>query len=115
MLCSDLARMALFAALTVAVLSHHVSLLFVIVVVGAASLFDVAFTPAEMAAVSQLVPADQLSDAFARNEARSYGASLGGPPLGGLLYGVGRAVPFAFDAFSYLISFVAIASIRQPV
>ncbi len=114
MLVSDLARMVLFAGLALAVYAEHVSLLLVIVVVGAAALFDVLFSPAELAAISRVVPREQLPDAFARNEARSYGAALAGPPLGGLLYGLGRAVPFAFDAFSYLVSFVAVATIRQP-
>ncbi len=115
MLLSDLTRAVMFALLAVTVFSHHVSLAFVIVIVAAAAVFDVLFSPAELAAVSHLVPAGQLSDAFARNEARSYGASLAGPPLGGVLFGVGRAVPFAFDALSYLVSFVAVATIRQPV
>lgn len=115
MLGSDLARMVLFAALAAAVITDHVSLLMIIVIIGTATLFDVLFMPSEMAAISRLVPPGQLQDAFARNEARSYAASLAGPPLGGLLYGFGRAVPFAFDAITYLFSFLSISAIRRPV
>lgn len=115
LLASDLARLALYALLGVAVLLHHASLWLVVVVVAVAAVFDVLFTPAEMAAVARLVPAAQLPDAFARNEARSYGATLAGPPVGGLLYGIGRAVPFLFDAATYLVSFLAVLVIRAPV
>jgi MFS family permease len=115
MLVSDLARLALFAALGFATVTGHLSLPLIIAVVSGDALFDVLFSPAEIAAVAQLVPADQLPDAFARDQARSYGASMLGPPLGGLLYGIGRAVPFLFDALSFLVSFVAVAAIRRPV
>ncbi len=115
LLTSDLARLVLYAVLGVAILLGMASLWLVVVVVALSAIFDVLFTPAEMAAVARLVPAAQLPDAFARNEARSYGATLAGPPIGGLLYGIGRAVPFLFDAATYLVSFVAVLSIRNPV
>jgi predicted MFS family arabinose efflux permease len=36
-------------------------------------------------------------------------------PLGGALFGLGRAFPFVFDAVSYLVSFVALLTIRVPL
>src|SRR5579864_1634838 len=59
---------------------------------------------AERGVVAQLVPAGQLGEAVARNESRIFGAMLGGPPLGGLLFGIGRAIPFVADAISYAAS-----------
>lgn len=59
---------------------------------------------AERGALRQLVAPDQLPEAVARNESRSFAAMLVGPPLGGLLFGVGRAVPFLADAVSYAAS-----------
>ena len=59
---------------------------------------------AERGAMAQIVPPDQLSDAAAQNESRSFAASLAGPPLGGLLFGLGRSVPFLADAISYIAS-----------
>jgi MFS family permease len=115
LLTCDFVRMLLFAILALAVVTQVVSVPLILVIVGSASLCDVLFTPAELASVSRLVPAPQLRDAFARNEARSYAASLVGPPLGGLLYGLGRAVPFAFDAASYLVSFLSISAIKTPL
>src|SRR6185437_14063306 len=55
-------------------------------------------------ALRQLVPPEQLGEAVARNESRLFGAMLAGPPLGGLLFGIGRAIPFVVDAASYAIS-----------
>jgi MFS family permease len=115
MLVSDVVRLVLFALLGAAVVTGHLSMPLIFAVVCGEAVFDVLFSPAEIAAVAQLVPAQQLPDAFARNEARSYGASMLGPPLGGLLYGIGRVAPFLFDAFSFLVSFVAVAAIRRPV
>lgn len=115
LLVSDAARLSLFALLGACVLLDWASLWLVVVVVAVAAVFDVLFSPAEMAAIARLVPAEQLPDAFARNEARSYGATLAGPPVGGVLYAVGRAVPFLFDAATYLVSFLAVLAIRAPV
>jgi MFS family permease len=67
---------------------------------------------AERGAVRRLVPPEQLGEAVARNESRTFGAMLAGPPLGGLLFGLGRAVPFLVDAISYAASAVSKLLIR---
>jgi predicted MFS family arabinose efflux permease len=69
----------------------------------------------ERGALRNIVPAEQLTEAVARNESRSYVAMLAGPPLGGLLFGVARAVPFVVDAVSYAASTVATMLIRTPL
>jgi predicted MFS family arabinose efflux permease len=61
----------------------------------------------ERGALRQLVAPDQLGEAVARNESRTFGAMVAGPPLGGLLFGIGRAVPFLIDAISYAASVVS--------
>ena len=58
-------------------------------------------------AVRQLVEPDLLGEAVARNEARMFGAMLVGPPLGGLLFGLGRAIPFLADSISYAASVIS--------
>jgi MFS family permease len=73
------------------------------------------FDLCEGAALPRLVPAEQLPAAIAQNQARTQGADLVGQPLGGLLFGLGRGIPFAFDALSYLVSFVALLTIRRPL
>ena len=72
----------------------------------------VVFTAAERSAIANVVPAEQLTDAFSLNEARTRAAGLLGAPIGGLLFGLGRVVPFAFDAVSYLASVVTLSLIK---
>ncbi|HWD85789.1 MAG TPA: MFS transporter [Solirubrobacteraceae bacterium] len=61
----------------------------------------------ERGALPHLVAADQLQDAVAQNEARYFGASIIGPPLGGLLFAAARALPFLTDTVSFLGSMTA--------
>lgn len=68
---------------------------------------------AERGALRQLVPREQLGDAVASNESRTFAAMLAGPPLGGLLFGIGRAVPFLTDAISYAASTTSMLLIRS--
>lgn len=71
-------------------------------------------SPARAAAIKAVVPQDQLRTAFAQEEARSHVAWLGGPSLGALLYGFGRAVPFVGDAVSFLVAAVCAWFARIP-
>jgi MFS family permease len=73
------------------------------------------FGLAERAALPMIVPVALLSTAVAHNEARSRGAALAGPPLGGLLFGIDRAVPFVADAVSYVIASVGLLFIRSDL
>jgi MFS family permease len=72
------------------------------------TLFDVA----DRAALRHVVPFEQLPAAVARIQAREYAAILLGKPLGGLLFGLGRTLPFVFDAISYALSVVTVLLIR---
>ena len=67
---------------------------------------------AERGALRQLVPPEQLSEAVARNESRMFAAMLAGPPLGGLLFGIARAIPFLTDAISYAASTTSMLLIK---
>jgi len=67
---------------------------------GAGTIFD----PAATAALPAIVPDGQFEQAWAATEARTYSASLAGPALGGVLFGLGRAIPFLADAVSYGVS-----------
>jgi MFS family permease len=70
---------------------------------------------AERGAMRQIVPPDQLSEAAARNESRIFAALLAGPPLGGLLFGIGRAIPFLADAISYAASTITKVLIKTDL
>ena len=73
------------------------------------------FDPAETGAIRNLVPEKQLGEAIARNESREYAAFLLGPPVGGALFTVGRALPFVVDAISYVASAISLLFIRRPL
>ncbi len=72
----------------------------------------VLFDLAEGAALPRLVAAEQVPTAVAWNQARTQGADLVGQPLGGALFAIAPALPFAVDAASYLLSGGAVAAIR---
>ncbi len=112
MIACDTLRAAVLGLLVALVLLHLATwpvVLVVSVVDGAAS---VLFDPSAMAALPAIVADEQLEKAWAATEARTYGASLAGPAIGGLLFGLGRAVPFLGDAISYLISAGSVSRIR---
>jgi predicted MFS family arabinose efflux permease len=79
---------------------------------GTASVF---FSVAQRAALPLLVHPSQRSAAIGQNEARQNAAQLAGPALGGALFGLSRAAPFAADALSYLASLVTLPFIRAPM
>jgi MFS family permease len=115
MLACDAVRLIVWVALGVAVATGRASLGVIIAVAVIDAMGSTLFQTAEHASLRSIVPAAQLPTAVARNEARSYGTSLAGPPLGGLLFGLGHALPFAGNALSYLLSLVGVALIRKPL
>ena len=112
MIVCDVMRAVLLAVLGILVAAHLASWPVVLVVSvvegGAGAIFD----PAATAALPAIVPDGQLEEAWAATEGRTYGASLAGPALGGVLFGLGRAVPFLADAVSYAASFGTVSRIR---
>ena len=67
----------------------------------------------ERGALRQVVPGDQIQDGVAQNEARTFAASIIGPPLGGALFAAARALPFIADTASFLCSMTAISLTRS--
>ncbi|MBO0825957.1 MAG: MFS transporter, partial [Actinobacteria bacterium] len=112
MIVCDTTRVVVLALLAVLVLLHVVTwpvVLIVAVVDGAA---NVVFNPAATAALPAIVADEQLEQAWAATEARTYAASLAGPALGGALFGLGRSLPFIADSVSYLVSAITVSRIR---
>lgn len=103
-----LALTSIVVALTFDALTFA-QIVFVALVDGTGFVF---FNVAERSALRRVVPDHQLSAALARNQTREYAALLAGTPLGGVLFGVGRLVPFLFDAVSYFVSVVSVLLIR---
>jgi MFS family permease len=112
MIVCDTLRAVLLAVLGVLVVLHLAAWPTVLLVAVLDSAADVIFMPAATAALPQIVEAGQLEQAWAATEGRAYAAGLAGPALGGLLFGIGRALPFLGDAVSYLISAATVSRIR---
>ncbi|MEU4619534.1 MFS transporter [Actinoplanes sp. NPDC023801] len=73
------------------------------------------FGLAQDAALPMVVPPAHLATAIAANEARSRGATLAGPPIGGFLFGLDRAAPFLVDGISYLIAAAGLLFLRRDL
>ncbi|MHB8246684.1 MAG: MFS transporter [Acidimicrobiales bacterium] len=100
----DGVRTVVLGALAVAVALHAIVWPVVLLVAIIDRVGDTVFTPASTAILPAIVDDGQLEGAWAATEARQYAASLGGPAVGGLLFSLGRAVPFIGDTLSYGIS-----------
>lgn len=73
------------------------------------------FAPAEISAVRTVVPTEDLPTALSQNQARLHVAALLGAPLGGVLYGIVRWLPFAADAASFAASWLLLGRIRADL
>ncbi len=115
MIACDAIRLAAVGSIAVAYWAAHLTYAQILLagfVEGTATVF---FSLAERAALPLLVHPSQRSTAVGQNEARTNLAQLAGPALGGALFGLSRAAPFAADALSYLASLVTLPFIRTPM
>lgn len=115
MLTCDGLRLVAFAALGALIVTGRESLALIIVAAVIDAACGAVFDIAEYSALPLVVAADDMPDAVARNSVRGSLTGLLGPPLGGLLYGIGRALPFFGDAASYVLSFLGVTLIRTPM
>jgi MFS family permease len=115
MLICDAVRLVAYAVLGLLVLTHHVNLPIILATAVVDAFATTIFGSAEMAALRSVVPIASLTTAVARNEARNATAALIGPPLGGVLFSVARALPFLADAVSYGLSLIGVSLIRTPL
>ncbi|MFI0264645.1 MFS transporter [Streptomyces sp. NPDC017056] len=68
-----------------------------------------------MPVLRRIVPKEQVAAATAQSMGRDMVAQLVGAPLGGLLYAMGRWIPFLFDALSFLFVTLGSVLIRRPL
>ncbi|TMK70459.1 MAG: MFS transporter [Actinobacteria bacterium] len=114
MIVADVARVVAVGALGVAAATGHVTFPLIAVVAFVEGAMYVLFNIAEIGAVRSVVASEQLPRAFATEQARLSSVYLAGPPLGGLLFGLGRSLPFIFDAISYAFSTGSLLAMRTP-
>ncbi len=122
MIWSDLGRVVAVATIPLALAFDALTVIQLYVVAFVEGTMFVFFNLAEVAALSRVVPAQELPQATAQNEAAFGIAHIAGPSLGTAVFqALGRGVPFIVNAVSFLLSALSIASIRtsfrraQPV
>jgi predicted MFS family arabinose efflux permease len=103
----------LFGSVAVAGWLNHLTLPHLMVVSLLNGVGFSLFMPAEAGALRQIVDPDDIGTALAAAHGRQNLAGLAGAPVGGLLYSIGRVIPVAADAISYLVMTVMLATIRH--
>jgi MFS family permease len=114
MITSDAVRVAAVTSVVVAIAVHHLTFAHVAVIAFLEGTMFVFFNVAEFGALRSVVSTSQLPRAVAAEQARYSTVGLVGPPLGGALFGVGRALPFVANAASVLFSLGSVLAIRTP-
>jgi MFS family permease len=113
MIWCDVLRALTIASVVVALAADRLFLPHILLAGIIEGTLSVAHGIAASAAVPHVVHSSQLTVALSRNEARERGAMMLGQPLGGLLFGIGRVVPFLFDALTYLVSLATLLLIKR--
>lgn len=114
MLVADYVRVAAIGWLVVALAFDWITFAQIAVIAFVEGTCFVFFNIAEVGALRSVVPAAQLPDAAAVEQARYSTVTLVGPAAGGALFGLGRVLPFAVDVVSYVFSVVSLLAIRTP-
>jgi hypothetical protein len=114
MIGADVIRSLAMAALALAIVADEVAFWQLPVVAFIEGAGSAVFYAAQAGAVRSVVPVAQLPDAFGIREARSATVRLLGPFVGGAMFGVARALPFAVDAVSYACSTASLVAMRTP-
>jgi MFS family permease len=112
MILCDSGRVLALGSIPLALVLGHLTILHVYLVALIEGTLFVFFNLAEVSCLPRMVAPAQLPTAVARNETTTNLGYLLGPSLGGLLFGLGRMVPFLVDALSYLASVLSLRFIR---
>lgn len=111
----DTIRLLLLGLFAVLVLTGHAPIAVVFATAVVSSICLGISNPPALAGIKQLVPKSQLTKATAQNQIRPLGATVVGSPIGGSLFGLGRALPFFATAVSFLASTITLLFIRKPM
>jgi hypothetical protein len=108
----ELGRAALTATVPIALLADALTMLQLTVVAVGTGVLTVLFQTANSTALPNIVRQDQLPDALGVTHAAGSGLGIVGSAIAGAAYGLGRAVPFAVNAVSFLVSALTLQRIR---
>ncbi len=115
MIACDTGRVLALGSIPLALALGHLHLWQLFAVTFIEGTLFVFFNQAESNCLVRVVPKNDLGAAVAQNQSGDGVCGLLGPSLGGLLYGLGRGVPFLTDAVSYALSVAALLALRTDV
>jgi len=114
MIAADGVRVLAIGSLGVTILLDRIVFWEVVAVAFVEGSGSAVFFGARPGALRAVVPARQLPAAAATETGRQAVVRLAGPPLGGALFGLARALPFLVDAVSYAFSSLSLLAMRTP-
>ncbi|MGW1073091.1 MFS transporter [Streptomyces sp. NPDC002537] len=115
MVCADLLRALTLAVLVALLIGGRLTFWPLAAAAFLLGVGEVVFDCASFALLPGIVPRDRLEAANGRLFAvQTVGRDLLGHLLGGILFAVGRAVPAALDALSFLLSAALLKGVRAP-
>ncbi|MCU1354382.1 MAG: hypothetical protein JWM05_3591 [Acidimicrobiales bacterium] len=114
MVAADGVRVVAMGWLAAAIVFHRLTFWMIPVVAFVEGAGAALFAAARPGALRAVVPTAQLPAAAGAESGRRAAVQLVGPPLGGVLFGVARALPFVADAGSYAFSTVSLLAMRTP-
>jgi MFS family permease len=112
MLLCDAGRMLLVFTLPLAFWFHVLTMPQIYIVVTIAGALATIFSVANTAALPNVVTQDQLPAALAQSQAAFTGVRVFGSLIGGVLYSIGRILPFLVNGISFGASVLSLGIIR---
>ena len=114
MIVADGVRVLAIGSLAAAILLHSAPFWTIVVVAFVEGTGSAVFAASYPGALRAVVPKRQLPAAAGAQTGRQAAVQLAGPPLGGALFALSRALPFLVDAVSYAFSTVSLLAMRTP-
>jgi Transmembrane secretion effector len=114
MIAADGVRVLAVAGLAAAILLDRIVFWAIPLVAFVEGCGAAVFSAAQPGALRAVVPTRQLPAATSVQTGRQAAVTLAGPPLGGALFGIARALPFLVDAISYAFSALSLLAMRTP-
>ncbi|MFD4664167.1 MFS transporter [Streptomyces halstedii] len=108
----DIGSLTVVTALATAVWFGRAPMALVLLVAASGAVLSSIYAPAVFGLMRAVVPPEQMGTATARLQARTQTVRLVGPLVGGALFGVHPALPFASEAVGLLLSTVCVALVR---
>ena len=115
MLLCDTGRAICLGSIPLAYVIGHLTLLQLYLVSLIEGTLFVFFNLAEVACLPRVVRKEHLPAVAAQTEFTNSLSSLLGQSLGGILFSLGRLLPFLVDAISYLVSVISLCFVNIPL